>query len=81
LTVQSLSLKCTPYSYTTPRALTALQTKIHGRIHEDLPVFEQQLTSSKAVQERFTALTANVDLLCDAVSNPEVARYPKHSFA
>src|SRR5579863_5759910 len=48
--------------------LTLPQTKIHERIHEDLPLFEQQLASSKAVQERFSALTANVNLLCDAVS-------------
>ena len=52
------------------------QTKIHERIHEDLPLFEQQFTSSKAVQERFTALTANVNMLCDAVSHPEVACFP-----
>jgi len=53
--------------------LTSPQTKIHERIHGDLPSFEQQLASSKAVQERFTALTTNVNMLCDAVSHPEVA--------
>jgi centromere/kinetochore protein ZW10 len=57
------------------------QTKIHERIHGDLPSFEQQSASSTAVQERFTALTANVNMLCDAVSHPEVAASPKLSIA
>ena len=59
--------------------LTLPQTKIHERIHGDLPLFEQQLASSKAVQERFSALTANVNMLCDAVSHPEVAGFFKLS--
>lgn len=52
--------------------LTSLKTKIHERIHSDLPLFEQQLASSKAVQGRLTTLTANVNELSDAVSHPEV---------
>jgi len=61
--------------------LTLPQTKIHERIHGDLPLFEQQLASSKAVQERFSALTANVNMLRDAVSHPEVAGFFKLSMA
>lgn len=59
------------------RILTLPQTKIHERIHGDLPLFEQQLASSKAVQERFSALTANVNVLRDAVSHSEVAGFFK----
>ena len=42
-------------------------------MYSDLPLLEQQLASSKAVQERLAALTANVNELSDAVSHPEVA--------
>jgi hypothetical protein len=56
--------------------LTLLQAKIHERINADLPLFEQQLASSEAVQERFAALTENVDELNDAVSHPEVVKAP-----
>src|SRR5216683_4444556 len=76
LTRQSWSLRCTTNSNATSYVLTLSQTKIHERIHGDLPLFEQQFTFSKAVQERFTALTANVNMLCDAVSHPEVACFP-----
>lgn len=56
--------------------LTLPQAKIHERINADLPLFEQQLASSEAVQERFAALTANVDELNDAVSHSEVVNAP-----
>lgn len=67
--------------YTSHYILSFLQTKIHERIHGDFPLFEQQLASSKAVQERFSALTANVNTLSDAVSHPEVAGFIKPSVA
>ncbi|KAI0061027.1 hypothetical protein BV25DRAFT_1782681, partial [Artomyces pyxidatus] len=37
------------------------KTKIHDRIHADLPEFEQQLETSKSVQDRLKTLTTNVD--------------------
>lgn len=52
--------------------LTFLQAKLHERIKADLPLLEQQLASSEAVQQRFVALTVNVDELNDAASHPEV---------
>ncbi|KAI9451675.1 Centromere/kinetochore Zw10-domain-containing protein [Lactarius psammicola] len=47
--------------------LTLPQAKIHERINADILLFEQQLASSGAVQERFAALRANVDELNDVV--------------
>ncbi|KAH9967245.1 Centromere/kinetochore Zw10-domain-containing protein [Russula dissimulans] len=57
-------------------AILESKTKIHERIYSDLPLFEHQLASSKAVQERLTALSANVNELSDAVSHPESGIIP-----
>lgn len=45
---------------------------IHKRVHSDLPAFDQQLSSSKYVQERLQALETNVDKLSDTLSHSEV---------
>lgn len=57
-------------------AILESKGKIYERINADLPLFEQQLVSSEAVQERFAALTLNVDDLNDAVSHPELGIIP-----
>jgi hypothetical protein len=72
----SSSPRCVPRSVSASLILTFPQGKIYERINADLPLFEQQLVSSEAVQERFAALTLNVDDLNDAVSHPEVAVAP-----
>ena len=72
----SSSPRSVPRSVSASHVLTFLQAKIHERINADLPLFEQQLASSGAVQERFSALTVNVDELNDAVSHPEVGKAP-----
>ena len=41
--------------------------EIHKRVHSELPAFDQQLSSSKYVQERLQALETNVDKLSDIV--------------
>ncbi|KAF8269814.1 Centromere/kinetochore Zw10-domain-containing protein [Lactarius quietus] len=58
------------------QAILESKAKIHERINADLPLFEHQLASSEAVQERFAALTVNVDELNDAVSHPELGIIP-----
>ncbi|KAA1470237.1 hypothetical protein DENSPDRAFT_817768 [Dentipellis sp. KUC8613] len=57
---------------------TILQTKtrIHERVHTDLPAFERQLASSKSFQERLQTLTTNVDGLDVAVTDPETGLIP-----
>ncbi|KAI9458096.1 Centromere/kinetochore Zw10-domain-containing protein [Russula earlei] len=52
-------------------AILASKSKIHERIYSDLPLFEEQLASSRAVQERLAALTSSVNELSNAVSHPE----------
>ncbi|KAI0042195.1 hypothetical protein FA95DRAFT_1500426 [Auriscalpium vulgare] len=52
------------------------KTKIHERIHADLPVFEEQLETAKSVQERLQTLTTNVDDLNDSVTNTETGLIP-----
>lgn len=49
-----------------------MQERIHERIHSDLPAFEQQLSTSRSIQERLLSLTQNVDQLSDSLSNPKV---------
>lgn len=49
-----------------------LQEEIHKRIYSELPAFDQQLSSSKYVQERLQALQTNVDNLSTTLSHPEV---------
>lgn len=51
-----------------------LQTKqsIHDRVQHDLPNFENQLTTSKSIQERLRTLSGNVDNLETTLSNSEV---------
>ncbi|KAH9975969.1 hypothetical protein BGW80DRAFT_1295582 [Lactifluus volemus] len=58
------------------QAILESKTKIHDRLHENFSLFEQQLASSTAVQERLTTLTANVNELSDAVSHPEFGIIP-----
>lgn len=53
-----------------------IQKRIHERIHQDLPAFEQQVASSKSVQERLHSLTSNVDCLNNRLSNSEVRTPP-----
>ena len=52
---------------------TCLQEEIHKRIYSELPAFDQQLSSSKYVQERLQALQTNVDNLSTTLSHPEVS--------
>ncbi|KAI0272502.1 hypothetical protein BC834DRAFT_921934 [Gloeopeniophorella convolvens] len=56
------------------RTILETKTQIYDRIYADLPSFEEQFASSKAVQERLFTLTTNVNELDDAVSHPEVAK-------
>ncbi|THH14983.1 hypothetical protein EW146_g5425 [Bondarzewia mesenterica] len=58
---------------------TILQTKsrIHERLHADLPAFERQLSTSRSIQNRLHTLTENVEILTDAVSHPESGLIPK----
>ncbi|KAI0305872.1 Centromere/kinetochore Zw10-domain-containing protein [Multifurca ochricompacta] len=58
------------------KAILESKTRIHELVHADLPRFEQQLASSKAVQERLAALTTNVNELSDAVAHPELGIVP-----
>ncbi|SJL04032.1 uncharacterized protein ARMOST_07389 [Armillaria ostoyae] len=54
----------------------ATKKRIHERIHEDLPQFEQQLESAKSVQTRLQSLTSEVDGLSDKLSRPETGLIP-----
>ncbi|KAK0202563.1 hypothetical protein DFS33DRAFT_910256 [Desarmillaria ectypa] len=54
----------------------ATKKRIHERIHEDLPQFEQQLASTKSVQTRLQSLTSEVDDLSDKLSRPETGLIP-----
>ena len=72
----SSSPRSVPRSILASHVLTFPQAKLHERINVDLLLFEHQLASSEAVQERFAALTENVDELNDAVSHPEVVKAP-----
>ncbi|THH27514.1 hypothetical protein EUX98_g6676 [Antrodiella citrinella] len=55
-----------------------LQTKrrIHDRVQSDLPAFEQQLASSRSVQERLRSLGSNVDTLSTVLCDPETGMIP-----
>ncbi|KAF8967606.1 hypothetical protein BDZ97DRAFT_1903209 [Flammula alnicola] len=57
-------------------SIQATKQRIHDRIQSDLPRFEHQLETSKSVQSRFGSLTARVDELSDAISNPEKGLLP-----
>lgn len=54
----------------------ATKKRIHERIHEDLPQFEQQLKLAKSVQTRLQSLTNEVDGLSDKLSRPETGLIP-----
>ncbi|KAK0188663.1 hypothetical protein F5146DRAFT_1002724 [Armillaria mellea] len=56
--------------------LYATKKRIHERIHEDLPQFEQQLELAKSVQTRLQSLTSEVDGLSDELSRPETGLIP-----
>ncbi|KAK0489171.1 Centromere/kinetochore Zw10-domain-containing protein [Armillaria novae-zelandiae] len=54
----------------------ATKKRIHERIHEDLPQFEQQLELAKSVQTRLQSLTTEVDGLSDKLSRTETGLIP-----
>ncbi|KAJ7577020.1 hypothetical protein C8J56DRAFT_378047 [Mycena floridula] len=57
---------------------TILSTKkqLHDRVHADLPLFEQQLASSRSVQTRLQTLDTNVEALSETVCNPQTGLIP-----
>ncbi|KAI0091457.1 Centromere/kinetochore Zw10-domain-containing protein [Irpex rosettiformis] len=57
-------------------AIRQTKEEIHKRIHSELPAFNQQLSSSKYVQERLQALETNVDKLSTTLSHPETGLVP-----
>ncbi|KAI0033922.1 hypothetical protein K488DRAFT_69507 [Vararia minispora EC-137] len=54
-------------------ALLRTKTRIHERIHSDLPAFEARLRTSYSIQERLRALATNVNILSESVSHSEGA--------
>ncbi|KZT07285.1 uncharacterized protein LAESUDRAFT_651560 [Laetiporus sulphureus 93-53] len=58
-------------------AIAQTKSCIHERISNDLPAFNEQLSSAKSIQERLRSLTANVDTLSDGLSNPESGLIPR----
>ncbi|KAG7445004.1 uncharacterized protein BT62DRAFT_951320 [Guyanagaster necrorhizus] len=54
----------------------ATKKRIHERIHEDFPKFEQQLASAKSLQTRLQSLTREIDGLSDKLSRPETGLIP-----
>ncbi|EKM50623.1 uncharacterized protein PHACADRAFT_213522 [Phanerochaete carnosa HHB-10118-sp] len=57
-------------------AIRQTKDRIHERVQTDFPAFEKQLASAKSVQERLHTLTANVDGLQNALSNPQTGLVP-----
>ncbi|KAI0339634.1 hypothetical protein BDW22DRAFT_1361209 [Trametopsis cervina] len=57
-------------------AIHQTKEEIHKRVTADLPAFDQQLSSSKHVQERLLALETNVDKLSVSLSHPETGLIP-----
>ncbi|KAI0758621.1 Centromere/kinetochore Zw10-domain-containing protein [Irpex lacteus] len=57
-------------------AIRQTKEEIHKRVHSELPAFDQQLSSSKYVQERLHALETNVDTLSTTLSHPETGLVP-----
>ncbi|KAL1756588.1 hypothetical protein FB107DRAFT_211056 [Schizophyllum commune] len=56
--------------------IAATRRRIHDRIHKDLPEFQRQLETSRAVQQRLKTLSENVNDLDDGISNPETGLLP-----
>ncbi|TRM65578.1 hypothetical protein BD626DRAFT_547026 [Schizophyllum amplum] len=56
--------------------IAATRSRIHERIHTNLPEFERQLETSRAVQQRLKALSDNVDELDDSISNADTGLLP-----
>ncbi|KAJ7066520.1 hypothetical protein C8F01DRAFT_1123579 [Mycena amicta] len=52
------------------------KNQLHDRIHRDLPLFEQQLESSKSVQTRLQALSSNVHNLDRTLSDSDTGLIP-----
>ncbi|PPQ64214.1 hypothetical protein CVT24_008590 [Panaeolus cyanescens] len=50
--------------------------RIHDRIQEDLPLFQQQLQSSKSVQLQYESLSNQLDNINDTISNPKTGLLP-----
>ncbi|KZT21579.1 hypothetical protein NEOLEDRAFT_1164550 [Neolentinus lepideus HHB14362 ss-1] len=58
-------------------AIYSTKKRIHDRVQEDLPLFEQQLESSKSIQERLRSLTVNVDDLSYTLSDSKLGLIPR----
>ncbi|KAI0685608.1 Centromere/kinetochore Zw10-domain-containing protein [Cytidiella melzeri] len=57
-------------------AIRQTKDEIHKRINSELPAFDQQLSSSKYVQERLNTLETNVDKLSATLTHPESGLVP-----
>ncbi|CAE6462984.1 unnamed protein product [Rhizoctonia solani] len=52
------------------------KTRVHRRIHKDLPAFEHQLTSAKQIQEDLDQLTSGADDITNQVQRPQTGLLP-----
>ncbi|KAJ3511113.1 hypothetical protein NLJ89_g4287 [Agrocybe chaxingu] len=57
-------------------SIQATKQRIHDRIQSDLPKFNHQLETSKAVQARYESLVSRADELNEAISNPNTGFLP-----
>ncbi|TCD71745.1 hypothetical protein EIP91_005511 [Steccherinum ochraceum] len=57
-------------------AIRQTKRRIHDRVQSDFPAFEQQLSTSKSIQERLKTLSSNVDALSDTLSHSETGMIP-----
>ncbi|KAG8892417.1 hypothetical protein FRB99_002717, partial [Tulasnella sp. 403] len=58
------------------KAILSTKERIHARIHSDLPLFEQQLESSRQVQSRLKSLSTSVEDLDESLNDAETGILP-----